>query len=125
MESTDVNSPAPFRDDDTRLAELVRQSASALPDDGFSTRVLAALPPPLKTAPASWRRTIACAVGAIAGCAVTVWRGPAWSDAAAWIDRSARVSLPLDAPPLSIALTVAAVSLAFAFRAELRERLLS
>lgn len=53
MEPTDLNSPDPT---DDKLAAFLRSAASApLPDDGFSARVLAALPPP-RPAPLLARR---------------------------------------------------------------------
>ena len=73
MEPDDLNE---FIKNDPRLEALLRQSSAPLPDDGFSTRVLAALPP--RTAPRSSYRLAWCLAGAVAGCAV------AWFDSAAW-----------------------------------------
>lgn len=53
MEPTNLNSPTP---DDEKLAQFLRSTESEpLPDDGFSARVLAALPPP-RLAPLFSRR---------------------------------------------------------------------
>lgn len=50
MEPANLNSSAP---DDTQLEALLRQRAAPLPDDGFSMRVVAALPPRNATTPTS------------------------------------------------------------------------
>lgn len=74
MESADLNSSP--RRDETRLEVLLRQSVAPLSDDGFSQRVLAALPRsasasvfvfPRQAARPNWHRLAACAVGATIG----------------------------------------------------------
>jgi hypothetical protein len=68
MEPTDLNRSAL---DDAQLDTWLRSNAAAvpLPDNGFSQRVLASLPPPASRA-AGWRRLIFCIAGAAAGVVV-------------------------------------------------------
>ena len=124
MEPIDLNSPAPDTEA-IRLAALLRDAAAQLPDDGFSARVLAALPPPA-AAPARGRR-LAAALGATAGCVFVAWRGLAWSDVGAALARLAlavdHVAPALSPPQIFAALWVTAVSLIFAFWSELRRKL--
>lgn len=119
MEPADLN-PFPNANDDVRLEALLRDAVSALPDDGFSSRVLAALPPE-ETAAGSWRRTAFCFAGAAAGCGYALWRGVNWPELQAEFGRT---TTALADPLFMGALVVAALSLLFAFRAELREKLL-
>jgi hypothetical protein len=67
MEPSDLNS-APDRDE-AQLEAWLRQPTAPLPDDGFSNRVLAALPPPTP-ARARWLRPAFCVAGAIVGAIV-------------------------------------------------------
>ncbi len=71
MEPANLNSSPESDADDARLAAWVREQAGAapLPDAGFSTRVLAALPPRRRAF--SGRRVIACAGGAAVGALAT------------------------------------------------------
>jgi hypothetical protein len=53
MEPVNLSPSAP---DDERLEAVLRQpTAGPLPDDGFSTQVLAALPPPRREGALGWR----------------------------------------------------------------------
>lgn len=63
MEPNDLNSPL---NDDSRLEMLLRQPAPALPDNGFSTRVLAALPARIP-ARRPGLRLMFCGAGAVIG----------------------------------------------------------
>ncbi len=64
MEPADLNSSSR---DDARLEALLRRSATTLPDDGFSARVLAALPPPSQLAAPSDARWHVALAGGLAG----------------------------------------------------------
>lgn len=67
----------PNRTGEDRLDEWLRDGAAAsLPDDGFSTRVLAALPPRRARASAG-RMWILPAAGVVAGLALVISRGGA------------------------------------------------
>lgn len=70
MEPTDLNSAA----DDRRLTEVLQSSAAPISDDGFSDRVLAALPPP---APRGARAIppIAILIGGVVGLTYARWQG--------------------------------------------------
>jgi hypothetical protein len=70
--------PAPG--DDDRLDTLLRRSTEApLPDNGFSARVLAALPPRPRE-DRDWLRAILCLLAAAAGLAVALARPGVWTD---------------------------------------------
>lgn len=71
MEPADLNSLPP---NDARLEVWYRAkiSAASLPDDGFSRRVLSALPAPAKQA--DTKRRLFCLIGALAGAGVA-WLG--------------------------------------------------
>lgn len=138
MEPSNLNSASSESNDDARLESWLRQSATDLPDDGFSQRVLAALPPPRTTsdAPSHFRfRESIIAVGALAGVALAGWRigvGASGADgngaalASRLHDNIAEIShafsqttaASLD-PALSLAATVTLCSLAFVFRRNL------
>lgn len=127
MEPTNLNSPPP---DDEQLEALLRRAASAaLPDDGFSTRVLAALPSK-DPSPSPLLRPTLCVVAAVAGTAF------AWKQLTSTTDPSAlsmqwersmeemRFALePFQAAPVNqglwIAVGVTVLSLLFAFRRSL------
>ena len=124
MEPADLNHPA---NDDARLEAMLRRAAPPLPDDGFSARVLAALPAP-EAAAALWRRIAFCLAGAAAGYGFALWRGAAWPDLQLELEQFAtalvNATSTLADPLLGAALVVTALSLLFAFQSELRERLL-
>ena len=125
MEPGNVNSSA---NDDRRIEALLRDAVTPLPDDGFSARVMAALPGAEKQ-PATRRRLAFCLAGAMCGCAFALWRGVSVPELEAAYSRFApslmNAASPLADPVLATALMVAALSLLFAFRAELRDRLMS
>jgi hypothetical protein len=127
MEPTDLNS-SPDANDEARLTALLRPTSAPLPDDGFSARVVMALPP-AGTGPAPWRRIVFCLAGLAAGCGVVLWRGGSWitmqSGADRFVAAFGREATPnLASPWLVSALVVATLSLVFAFRVELRDRFL-
>ena len=125
MEPADLNSPA-NANDDARLEALLRR-ASPLPDDGFSTRVLATLPE-AKTENAPWLRIAFCIAGAVAGCGFALWRGGSWLNLKSSAERFAAVfanAAPTLANPwMGVVLVVTVLSLLVVFRAELREKLM-
>ena len=109
-------SPTP---EDAPLDALLRQQAAAeaLPDDGFSQRVLTALPPPTRAA-SSRARWIVCAIGGVIGTIVAaagLLSAPAasggWSEV---VSATVRGLAVLAEPPAVLALTVAALSWFFA-----------
>jgi hypothetical protein len=71
MEPTDLNPPS---SDDERLQAMLRESSPPLADDGFSARVMVALPPE-KHIPLLYVRLIVCALGALIGLVFTLKRG--------------------------------------------------
>jgi hypothetical protein len=128
MEPTDLNSSA-NPNDDAGLAAMLRHATNDLPDEVFTTRVLAALPP-AKAGPAPGLRIKLCLAGTIAGCAVVLWSGISWPGVQSDAERFAvafgttTISHLID-PWFVSAITMATVSLLFAFYAELRGKLLS
>jgi hypothetical protein len=115
MEPTELNSSP---DDEARLETWLREPARALPDDGFSTRVLAALPPPV-TRPISTRRWVLCGLAAAVGLAVAWPRagtgGEVVSQLSSWTDALTMTGTALADPMAQIALVVAALSLVAVF----------
>ena len=127
MEPANLNS-LPSANDDARLEALLRRAAPTLPDNGFSARVLAALPA-TEEQHAPWRRAVFCLVGAAAGCGLAFWRSGASPGLQSGLEQFgvnlADASLVFADPMVSAALVVTALSLLVAFRTELREKLLS
>lgn len=130
MEPANVKPNSP---EDAQLEAWLRanSAASPLPDDGFSARVLTALPP---AAPAraeqsrSSRRGWLCAAAALLGVFLVAKTSPSSSNAVEQLQAllpplQAAAALLTDARTL-LALVVTAVSLAFVYRRELRIRLL-
>ena len=109
-----MNSPDP---EDSRLTGLLLPPP--LPDDGFSARVLAALPAPVPSSRVS-PRLWCCLGGTVAGLAVA-WSGAgSWSDLlGGWTRVECSVTAllaPLADPMLAVAAVAAALSLLFAFK---------
>jgi len=79
-----MNSPG-----DPELDALLGRPAALPPlaDDGFSRRVLAALPPPARARPRAWwsRPAIVATLGGLAGLAYALAAGVEWPDAHAVI----------------------------------------
>jgi hypothetical protein len=127
MEPEDVNL-SPNVNDDAQLEALLRTAAPVLPDDGFPARVLAALPA-AEAERIPWRRIAFCLVGAAAGCGFALWRGVSWPGLQSGLEQFAAALVnagpALADPLLGAALVVTTLSLLFAFRAELREKLMS
>ena len=129
MEPTDLNSPSDHPGDDAVLTALLREAEPPLPDNGFSARVLAALPPP-PPAPFGLRVPILTAA-TIAGLVLAWQHITATGGAPAVVaELDARLSqihaaLALSNgsmvdPALTFALAATVGSLLYAFRAELR-----
>jgi hypothetical protein len=111
MEPNDLNSTP---NDDSRLEMLLGQPAPAIPDHGFSTRVLAALPPRTPARRPGLRLAF-CSVGAAIGL-VAAWLIGATSAGLAGPDELAQTGGRLvdifSNPNVLLALTIAAASLA-------------
>jgi hypothetical protein len=120
MEPTDLN---PLSRDDERLSAILREAQPAIADDGFSTRVLAALPPPKNSALPLLSRPFACAIGTLVGIAVAWNHGvfsASFTSAFAELRASVSTSLATNAdmpagPGLALALVATAASLFYAF----------
>jgi hypothetical protein len=85
-----MNSP----ESDRHLEELLRRTSTApLPDDGFSQRVLSALPPRARIheANSTGRRVLLCVAGAAIGVLAAVQQGARWSDLPTFESVSMRV----------------------------------
>lgn len=109
MEPNDLKSTPP---DDAQLEAWLRAGAMLppLPDDGFSRRVVAALPPPSPRFPP---RVWVCGAGALLGVGVMVIAAVTSPPATAF---NPAVPDLLEALALPVALAVAALSVWFAFR---------
>lgn len=119
----------PDLSDDARIEAWLRINSPAEPlaDDGFSTRVLAALPPPASES--QRRRTWLCIVGAVTGAVLTAAQGSRWSDAArqlTGLTTEFRAAFtPVFDPSFAVGIVFAAAALAFVYWRELRARLVS
>jgi hypothetical protein len=127
MEPPDLNRPIP---DDARLDAWLCANATVapLPDNGFSRRVLANLPPQVERA-ASRRRIVFCLGGALVG-AVVPWLtdagrpDPATSPVE--LSRIAQQALrPLADPNVVLALVVTGLCLLYVFAPPKRDGLSS
>jgi hypothetical protein len=117
MEPNSLNSPPP---DDAQLEAWLRNNASLapLPDDGFTSRVLATLPAPV--ARQSVQRAWFCIAGALVGLVVAALKIASAPDFALIVPAispdAARGLEQLADPRLLVAVAVTAASLAFALR---------
>ena len=105
MEPTDLNPPL---DEDAPLAAWLRASSPALPDDGFSGRVLTALPTPAHTWYNRFAPLAIGAAGAGAGLVVALLNGASLSGLAAVARAEAAIGADLVSDPwfaLALALT--------------------
>lgn len=121
MEPDDLKSSPP---DEAALETWLRTSATlpALPDNGFSTRVLTALPPAKQTRfPA---RLLACFAGAFAGMIVAAWPLLAADNRLenmASLEFELRRALELmSTPAMGLAIGVTVCSLLYVFWQDLR-----
>lgn len=103
MESTNLT-PLPPDDEFERF--LSDRLSRPLPDDGFTQRVLAALPPPRPPRLVS-RRAILLTIGTIAGCFAAWRQGALGPGRAEWQDFTAALSTRLVAQSADLAATVA------------------
>ncbi len=116
MEPTNLKSLPP---DDDRLEVWLRDEAALapLPDDGFSARVVAALP---VANTRSHHRVWLCAVGAATGVAFAAANGAFWPDWSAAIPQWEHALVPLaqllSDPMLLLALVVAGISVLYALK---------
>ncbi len=115
MEPANLTPPDP-----DELDLLLRRDASLPPlaDDGFSARVVAALPPPRRR---TWlsRRVVLCLAGALAGAAFSLRSGVEWPTTAQMLGRIGDAAFGASqflANPVQFAIVVVvAASIAFAF----------
>lgn len=111
MEANHMNPAAP---EDAEIEARLRQPCAPLSDDGFTARVLAALPP-RSAAPrqSPWRAVILIA-GLIAGVAVAAFRIGSWAklgqEWAPLRDALAQLAAPLADPPAALGLALAGAS---------------
>jgi hypothetical protein len=123
MEPSELNSPS---NDDAQLAALLRNITPPLRDLGFSSNVVAALPPPRPTWHLS-RRTVALGAGAAAGFGLVIWQGLGLPDAQSEIARVAGALSGVNPHFSSVhvwtAIAVMFGSLIVAFCSELRDKL--
>ena len=115
---------------DDPLEELLRKNSAPLADNGFSARVLAAIPPPpLRQQAHPSRRLIACILGALTGLlwAFATSGLPNVRDLIAFGSQlttsMASVGISLSTPSVLLVGTLILVSLAFAFYRELISKL--
>lgn len=126
MESPKLTPDSP---DDAHIEAWLRMNSAAEPlvDDGFSTRVVAALPPPATES--QRRRTWLCIVGAVTGAVLTAAQGSQWSEAARQLTglmtEFRAAFTPVFDPSLAVGLVFAAMTLAFVYWRELRAKLVN
>ena len=104
-----------FSDEDEKLAALLQARMPALPDHGFSAKVVARLPPARR----SFRGLAWAAGGAAAGVGFAVLRGASWSDLVQTGPQimttfASLLSVLVD-PWLLLALSIAGVSLVITY----------
>jgi hypothetical protein len=113
MEPTNLN---PSAGPDAEIEALLRGGHAALTDNGFSARVVAALP---AKARAHHTRLRWCAAGTITGVLVALASGASFTDfekSVLELEANLAALVPMVADPsFAIALGVAVVSLGFAF----------
>ena len=107
---------------------MLRRAAPPLPDDGFSARVVTALPTTPQPAP-TWPRTVFCVGGALLGVGFAFWQGVRLPDLKLGLvqfEGLAASSIQFFGDPLfAAAIVLTLASLLVAFRAELRDKLMS
>lgn len=122
MEPAELNPP----EDDPRLEAWLRQPVAKLADDGFSARVIAALPPAREPRRVRGFRPLVCAIGALVGAGVARFGldSSTWTEN--WIPLETSLA-PLRATltdPASLpTLAVTAVALLYALRPDVLTRL--
>lgn len=113
--------------EDAALESLLRRRSEPLPDDGFSARVMAALPERRAVAPRN-RRLIWCLVGGAAGLITALVGGPWWHSLGGTLGQIdgaiGEIVRGFSDPLIMGALCVVAVSLVYVYWSELRQRLM-
>ena len=120
MEFVGMNIPP---SEDAQIRSLLSEHQPPLSDDGFSNRVMAALPAPVTRRNTSLRAAV-CALGAAAGC-VVAWQGVsgfgAWDQSSQHLRTAlAEAAVGMSDTRFLVAIAVTAASLAYAFKRELR-----
>ena len=114
MESPDLNLRPP---PDDPLEKLLRAASPPVPDDGFTARVTAALPPPRR---AAHSRPLAAAIGAFAGIGFalsgTASSAAVFADLARLANAFAEVARQFSQPWGALALIAIFFSVMFALR---------
>jgi hypothetical protein len=109
----DMNQPS---SEDDQLKSLLQAGAPALSDDGFSLRVIAALPRP---APSITLYVWLYAFGTVAGIVFARAKGASWSDLATGVTGLANAFDPILAlfgdPWLALAIAITGLSLLLTF----------
>jgi hypothetical protein len=112
--------PLPPERDPLEAWLSAKASVAPLPDEGFTARVLAALPPPQSSF--SWGRLLLYATGALSGLAVAWWRGGGGLSPApisSWWSTVVAQTVSLLADPwwsLALAGAIVAAAVVFAIR---------
>jgi len=125
MEAPDMNTPS-----EDPLEMLLNKNREPIADDGFSARVLAALPPPApKPRMLPNRRLIACSLGAVIGLVWGLMQSglPRSSDLAAFVATletlTTRLATPLADPTVLLLGALVISSLFFAYAREIAAKL--
>jgi hypothetical protein len=112
MESSDLNRSSAG---DAELEAWLRRGTPALADDGFSARVVAALPPPRR----SLLRPLLCTAAGMLGIAIAFYCGafasPAWSTEA-WRVEWQQIVAPLRDRNVLFGIVVAIACIGYALR---------
>jgi hypothetical protein len=111
MEPANLNPSTP---DDARLEALLRQDRTPLPDDGFSQRVLALLPPRQRRR-ADWRRLCLYAAGAVAGLVIAYPHNHQLSPLTAFTVSLSHALAPLSHSWAGLWLGLVALAIVYAF----------
>jgi hypothetical protein len=112
--------PLPPERDPLEAWLSAKAPVAPLPDEGFTTRVLAALPPPQNSF--SWGRLLLYAAGALSGLAVAWWHGsggPSPAPIFTWWNGVAAQTVNLLADPwwgLALAGAIVAAAVVYALR---------
>ncbi len=128
MEPANVNLPP---DDEAHLAALLRRTPAELPDDGFSARVLAALPPPARRSVPLLEyplvRALAFSLAALAGLVFAIFRGLSLDSVhtleTALLQTLREAPLSLSDSSAVLAFTFAALSILYAMKDRLSRSL--
>ena len=127
MESPDLNPPSPSPSQDELIEAWLRQPRDPLADDGFSARVVRALPSRRQRAVP--KRAVACGLGLIAGTVLATVKLVSASDMPVagqqWNQRAEEISAALTmlaAPEANLGLWLAAIATTVSILYALRVR---